>query len=77
MKIAYQGIEGSYSESCSKDMYPDCKTIPCKTFDDVFKKASEDEEIRAIIHVIGIYCGVPQALECFRVAKKVLEEENL
>jgi 4-carboxymuconolactone decarboxylase len=31
-------------------------------------------EIRAIIHVIGIYCGVPQALECFRVAKKVLEE---
>ena len=32
------------------------------------------EEIRAIIHVVGIYCGVPQALECFRVAKKVLEE---
>ncbi|MAI58352.1 MAG: gamma carboxymuconolactone decarboxylase [Rhodobacteraceae bacterium] len=30
------------------------------------------EEVRAIIHVIGIYCGVPQALECFRVAKKVL-----
>ena len=49
MKIAYQGIEGSYSESCSKEMYPDCKTIPCKTFDDVFKKASEDEEVRAII----------------------------
>ena len=35
------------------------------------------EEIRAIIHVIGIYCGVPQALECFRVAKKILEEKNL
>ena len=32
------------------------------------------DEIRAIIHVIGIYCGVPQALECFRVARKVLEE---
>ncbi len=30
-------------------------------------------EIRAIIHVIGIYCGVPQALECFRAAKKVLD----
>ena len=35
------------------------------------------EEIRAIIHVIGIYCGVPQSLECFRVARKVLEEEKL
>jgi len=33
------------------------------------------EEIRAIIHVIGIYCGVPQALECMRVARKVLDEQ--
>ena len=32
------------------------------------------EEIRAIIRVSGIYCGVPQSLECFRVARKVLEE---
>ncbi|MBD1545803.1 carboxymuconolactone decarboxylase family protein [Roseibium aggregatum] len=35
------------------------------------------EEIRAIVHVIGIYCGVPQAMECFRVARKVLEENGL
>jgi 4-carboxymuconolactone decarboxylase len=34
------------------------------------------EEIRAIIHVVGIYCGVPQALECFRVARKVLSEAD-
>ncbi|MCB9945393.1 MAG: carboxymuconolactone decarboxylase family protein [Geminicoccaceae bacterium] len=34
------------------------------------------EEIRSIIHVVGIYCGVPQALECFRSARKVLEEEG-
>ena len=35
------------------------------------------EEIRAIIHVIGIYCGVPQSLECFRAARKVLNERGL
>ena len=35
------------------------------------------EEIKAIIHVIAIYCGVPQSLECFRVARKVLEEEKI
>ena len=35
------------------------------------------EEILAIIHVIGIYCGVPQALECFRTARKVLEEKEM
>jgi len=34
------------------------------------------EEIRAIIHVVGIYCGVPQSLECFRIARKVLEEDG-
>ena len=35
------------------------------------------EEIRAIIHVVAIYCGVPQSLECFRVSRKVLEEHKL
>ncbi|MEO1563576.1 MAG: carboxymuconolactone decarboxylase family protein [Pseudomonadota bacterium] len=34
-------------------------------------------EIQAAIHIIGIYCGVPQALECFRHARKVLEERDL
>lgn len=34
------------------------------------------EEIRAIIHVIAIYCGVPQGLECFRAARKVLAEDS-
>ncbi len=35
------------------------------------------EQLRAIIHVIAIYCGVPQSLECFRVAKKVMAETGL
>lgn len=35
------------------------------------------DEIRSIIHVVAIYCGVPQGVECFRVARKVLEEEGL
>jgi len=49
MKIAYQGIKGSYSESCANEMYPGIETIPCKTFDEVFSMANENEEIRAII----------------------------
>ena len=35
------------------------------------------EEIRAAIHVIAIYCGVPQGVECFRIARKVLEDREL
>ena len=49
MKIAYQGIAGSYSESCAKEMYPDCETIPCKTFDECFEKANLDSSVRSII----------------------------
>lgn len=35
------------------------------------------EEIRAIIHTIAIYCGVPQGVECFRIARSVLTEKGL
>ena len=49
MKIAYQGVAGSYSESCAKEKYPDCETIPCKTFDDCFEKANVDSSVKAII----------------------------
>ena len=49
MKIVYQGISGSYSESCAKKMYPNAETISCKTFDECFEKASLDNDIRAII----------------------------
>ena len=49
MKIVYQGISGSYSESCAKEKYPNCETISCKTFDECFDKASKDSSIKAII----------------------------
>ena len=49
MKIVYQGISGSYSESCAKKMYPNVETVPCKTFDECFEKASSDNDVRAII----------------------------
>ena len=32
------------------------------------------EEVRAAIHAVGIYAGVPSAVECFRIARRVLEE---
>lgn len=35
------------------------------------------EEIRAAIHAIAIYCGVPQGVECFRIARDVLTEREL
>ena len=49
MKILYQGITGSYSESCSKLMFPNAETIACKTFDECFEKASLNSNIKTII----------------------------
>ena len=49
MKIAYQGIPGSYSESCAKLNYPGCETISCKTFDECFEIANNDSNIKTII----------------------------
>ncbi len=49
MKIAYQGISGSYSESCAKKNYPGCETISCKTFDECFELASNNNNIKTII----------------------------
>ncbi len=34
-----------------------------------------EEELRAILHQIAIYCGVPTGVECFRIAKRVMAEE--
>ena len=32
------------------------------------------DELRAVLTQIAIYCGFPAALDCFRVARKVLAE---
>jgi len=37
------------------------------------KNGVTKEELRAIIHVIAIYCGVPQSLECFRAARRAMD----
>lgn len=37
------------------------------------------DELKAVLHQIAIYCGIPAGVECFRIAKKVwaeLDAEN-
>ena len=49
MKILYQGSPGAYSHLAALELYPDAEIIPCKTFDECFSKAKENDEIRIII----------------------------
>jgi 4-carboxymuconolactone decarboxylase len=34
------------------------------------------QELKAILHQITIYCGVPAGVECFRIARRVLAEQD-
>ena len=49
MKILFQGSMGAYSHLAALEAYPDADIIPCKTFDECFSKANEDNKIRIII----------------------------
>ena len=48
MKILYQGNEGAYSQLAAKEIFSDAELISCKTFEECFKKSSNDESLRTI-----------------------------
>jgi 4-carboxymuconolactone decarboxylase len=35
-----------------------------------------DDELRAILTQIAVYCGIPVGVDCFRTAKQVFAEKN-
>ncbi len=49
MKILFQGSLGAYSHLAALKVYPDAEIIPCKTFDECFSIANEDDKVRIII----------------------------
>ena len=49
MKILFQGSLGAYSHLAALEVYPDAEIIPCKTFDECFSKAQQDEKLKIII----------------------------
>ena len=49
MKILFQGSLGAYSHLAALEAYPEAEIIPCKTFDECFSKANEDDKIKIII----------------------------
>ena len=48
-KIYFQGTFGAYSHLAALSIDPDSEILPCKTFDDCFKKASEEANSKIII----------------------------
>ena len=46
-------------------------------FRGAIKNGVSKDELRAILHIISIYCGVPAGVSSFRIAKKIMAEEGL
>ena len=49
MKILFQGSLGAYSHLAAQKVYPDAEIVPCKTFDECFSKADDDDKVRIVI----------------------------
>ena len=49
MKILFQGSLGAYSHLAVLEVYPAAEIIPCKTFDECFSRAQQDEKLKIII----------------------------
>ena len=49
MKILYQGSPGAYSHLAALEFNPKAEVIPCKTFDECFIKAEENDNVTIII----------------------------
>ena len=57
MKILYQGNEGAYSQLAALEFFPNAETIPCKTFEECFKKCEENENLKSIIPIENSIAG--------------------
>ena len=46
-------------------------------FRGAIKNGVSKEELRALLHIISIYAGVPAGVSSFRIAKKVFAEQGM
>ena len=57
IKIAFQGEKGAYSHIACEEIYKDAEIKNCTTFEETFKIAFEDENVKAIIPLENSLAG--------------------
>jgi len=56
-RIAFQGEKGAYSHIACREIYKDAEIKNCTTFEETFKTAFEDENVKAIIPIENSLAG--------------------
>ena len=60
MKInsfAFQGVNGAYSEQAGKNVFPEAKSIPCSTFEEMFACVRKDKADIALVPIENSQAG--------------------
>ena len=57
LKVAYQGKPGAYSHMACIKAFPNCLTIPCETFEEVFQKTNLKETDISLIPIENSQAG--------------------
>ncbi|CAO2823651.1 unnamed protein product [Amaranthus hypochondriacus] len=57
VRVAYQGVPGSYSEDAALKAYPNCETVPCDGFEAAFKAVELWLVDRAVIPIENSVAG--------------------
>ena len=55
--FSFQGMHGAYSELAGKNIYPDSKSIPCKTFEEMFESVRDKKANIAIVPIENSRAG--------------------
>jgi prephenate dehydratase len=55
--FSFQGVSGAYSELAGKILYPDSKSMPCKTFEEMFESVRKNEAKIALVPIENSRAG--------------------
>ena len=55
--FSFQGVSGAYSEIAGREIFPNSESIPCKTFEEMFKVVKANKADRAIVPIENSLAG--------------------
>ena len=55
--FSFQGVQGAYSELAGKNLYPNSKSVSCKTFEEMFECVRKNDADIALVPIENSRAG--------------------